>query len=62
MKKNMFLLFFRIFKSIKNQNATSALGRTTFELNSAAIVEFSSIEVGNSVTDFIIHPEKNKIK
>ena len=37
----------------------SALGRTTSELNSDAIVEFSSSEVGNSVADFTIHPEIN---
>ena len=40
----------------------SALGRTNFELNSTSIVEFSSIEVGNSVADFTVHPEKKMIK
>ena len=37
----------------------SALGRMNFELNSASIVEFSSSEVGNSVTDFTVHPKIN---
>ena len=40
----------------------SALGCTTFELNSTAIAEFSSSEVGNSVADFTVHPEIKKNK
>ena len=40
----------------------SALGRTKFELNSAAIAKFSSTEVDNSVADFTVYPENKKIK
>ena len=61
MKEIVFLLFFRIFKLIKNYFPRQQQGgRTTFELNSTAIAEFSSSEVDNSVADFTVHPEIKK--
>ena len=62
MKEIVFLHIFEIFKLIKKIFSMSALGRTSSELNSAAIAEFSSSEVGNSVADFNFHPDKKKKK
>ena len=43
-------------------HVSASSGRTNFELNSVAVAEFSSSEVGNSVADFTVHPEKKKKK
>ena len=64
MEEIVFLHIFRIFKLIKKVifHVSASSDRTSLKSNSAAAVEFSSSEVGNSVADFTVHLEKKKKK